>query len=144
MSNAPENNEEFQDRDFERAVYEAMKSCGWLLPKSPEELRRAEAELAMNPIEIPESLRDPFRILDTPKTHSRDEYAAPSPLGQFEGFQMSAALQRLASEVGLRLDQVMALTSMQAQIIANRSTSRNEEPEYEDWKRLYDSVKEFL
>jgi len=67
MSNAPENNEEFQDRDFERAVYQAMKSCGWLVPKTPEELRRAEAKLAMNPIEIPESLRDPFRILDAPE-----------------------------------------------------------------------------
>ena len=144
MSNASENNEEFQDREFERAVYEAMKSCGWLLPKSPEELRRAEAKLVMNPIELPESLRDPFQILDTPQTHSRDEYAVPSVLLQLEGLQVPAGLQRLASEVGLRLDQVMALISMQAQIIANRSTSRNEEPEYEDWKRLYDSVKEFL
>jgi hypothetical protein len=144
MSNAPENNEEFQDREFERAVYQAMKSCGWLLPKSPEELRRAEAKLVMNPIELPESLRDPFQILDTPQTHSRDEYAVPSVLLQLEGLQVPAGLQRLASEVGLRLDQVMALISMQAQIIANRSTSRNEEPEYEDWKRLYDSVKEFL
>jgi hypothetical protein len=121
-----------------------MKSRGWLLPKTPEELRRAEAELAMNPIEIPESLRDPFRIIDTPETHSRDEFAAPSPLGQFEGFQIPAALQRLASEVGIPLDQVMALIGMRAQIIANRSTSRNEEPEYEDWKRLYESVKDFL
>jgi len=144
MSNAPENNEEFQDRDFERAVYEAMKSCGWLLPKSPEELRRAEAKLVMNPIELPESLRDPFQILDTPQTHSRDEYAVPSVLLQLEGLQVPAGLQRLASEVGLRLGQVTALISMRAQIIANRSTSRNDEPEYEDWKRLYDSVKDFL
>jgi len=144
MSNAPENNEEFQDRDFERAVYQAMKSCGWLLPKTPEELRRAEAELVMNPIELPESLRDPFQILDTREAHSRDEHAAPSPLVQNEGLQMPAELRRLASEVGLRLDQVTALISMRARIIANRSTSRNEEPEYEDWKRLYDSVKDFL
>jgi hypothetical protein len=144
MSNASENNEEFQDRDFERAVYQAMKSCGWLLPKTPEELRRAEAELVMNPIELPESLRDPFQILDTPRTYSRDEYAVPSLLVQLEGLQMPAALQRLASEVGLRLDQVTALISMRAQIIANRSASRNDEPEYEDWKRLYDSVKDFL
>ncbi len=144
MSNASENNEEFQDRDFERAVYQAMKSCGWLLPKTPEELRRAEAELVMNPIELPESLRDPFQILDTPQAHSRDEYAVPSLLVELEGHQMPAGLQRLASEVSLRLDQVTALISMRAQIIANRSTSRNDEPEYEDWKRLYDSVKDFL
>ncbi len=144
MSNAPENNEEFQDREFERAVYQAMKSCGWLLPQTPEELRGAEAELAMNPIELPESLRDPFRLLDTPATQPRDESAAPSPLVQLEGFQMPAGLPRLVTEVGLRLDQVMTLISMRAQIIANRSTSRNEAPEYEDWKRLYDSVKDFL
>ncbi len=144
MSNAFENNEEFQDRDFERAVYQAMKSCGWLLPKTPEELRRAEAELVMNPIELPESLRDPFQILDTPQTHSRDEYSVPSVLVELEGHQMPAGLQRLASEVGLRLDQVTALISMRVQIIANRSASRNDEPEYEDWKRLYDLVKGFL
>ena len=144
MSNASENNEEFQDRDFERAVYQAMKSCGWLLPKTPEELRRAEAELVMNPIELPESLRDPFQILDTPRTYSRDEYAVPSLFVQLEGLQMPAGLQRLVAEVGLRRDQVITLISMRAQIIANRSASRNDEPEYEDWKRLYDSVKDFL
>ena len=144
MSNAPKNDEEFRDRDFERAVYQAMKSCGWLLPRTPAELRRAEAELATNPIELPESLRDPFRILETPETRPGDEYEAPSPLAQFEGLQIPAGLRRLITEVGLHLDQVTSLISMRGQIIANRSTSRNEEPEYEDWKRLYDSVREFL
>lgn len=144
MSNAPENDEEFRDRDFEHAVYQAMKSCGWLLPRTPEEIRRAEAELATNPVELPESLRDPFQILEPPATQPGDEYKAPSPLAQFEGLQIPAGLRRLITEFGLCLDQVTALISMRGQIIANRSTSRNKEPEYEDWKRFYDSVKEFL
>jgi hypothetical protein len=33
------------------------------LPKTPDELRRAEAALAANPVPLPESLRDPERVL---------------------------------------------------------------------------------
>ena len=61
-----------------------------------------------------------------------------------KAFRCPLDFNGLHAEVGLRLDQVTTLISMRAQIIANRSTSRNDEPEYEDWKRLYDSVKDFL
>jgi len=144
MSNAPEKNEEFQDRDFERAVHRAMRSCGWLLPRTSEELRHAEAELAANPIELPESLRDPFRILQAVEAEPTNEHAASSAVDEFEGLQISDGLRRLVTEVGLRLDQVTYLISMRAQIIANRSASRNEELSYEDWKRFYEAVKESL
>lgn len=144
MSQTPENEQEFRDRDFERSVYEAMKSCGWLLPKTPEELRQAEDDLAANPVELPESLRDPFRILDA--AHSSGERPDQAPLDQVERFDVKipAGLDRVASEFGLTLDHVTSLISMQAQIIANRSTTRNEDLSYEDWKRFYEAVKEFL
>jgi hypothetical protein len=146
MPNAPENEPEFRDPDLERAVYRAMRSCGWILPKTPEELRQAEVELAANPVELPASLRDPFRVLDAPGGHPGGEHADPSPLGQLGDpeLRIPTGLERLATEVGLSFDQVTSLINMQAQIIANRSTSRNEEPSYEDWKRFYDAVKEFL
>ena len=60
------------------------------------------------------------------------------------GVRIPPGLQRLANEVGLTFDHMMSLIGMQAQIIANRSTSRNEDPTYDDWKRLYEAVKEFL
>ena len=146
MSNAPENEQEFRDRDFERAVYRAMKSCGWLLPKTPEELRQAESDLAANPIELPASLRDPFRILDAPDTLSRGERPDQPSVDQAKDCDVTIppGLDRLAAEEGLSLDQVTSLISMQCQIIANRSTTRNEELSYEDWKRFYEAVKEFL
>ncbi len=121
-----------------------MRSCGWLLPRSPEELRQAEAELAANPVGLPESLRDPFRILEDVEAEPTEERAAAAAADQFEGLQISDGLRRLVTDVGLRLDQVTSLITMRAQIIANRSTSRNEELGYEDWKRFYDAVKEFL
>ncbi len=144
MSNAPENNQECEDRDFERAVHRAMRSCGWLLPRTPEELRQAEAELTANPIELPQSLRDPFRVLGAADAEPSDEHSASCAVDEFEGLGISDGLRRLVTEVGLRLEQVTSLISMRAQIIANRSTSRNEELSYEDWKRFYEAVKEFL
>ena len=40
-----------------------MRTCGWLLPRTIEEVRRAEAELRADLIPLPEMLKDPFRIL---------------------------------------------------------------------------------
>jgi hypothetical protein len=147
MSNTRDNNEEFQDRELERAVYRAMAACGWVLPRTPEELRQAEAELASDPIELPESLRHPFRILDAPEAIPRTETPAGLSVagqGPVRPFPLDAGLQRLATELSLDSAQVVELISMQAQVIANRSTTRNQELSYEDWKRFYDSVKEFL
>jgi hypothetical protein len=49
---------------FSRVVYRAMKQLGWLLPATIEEVRQAEADLERDPVELPESLRDPMKLLD--------------------------------------------------------------------------------
>jgi hypothetical protein len=146
MKNRAEEDEEFDDQDFEGALYRVMRSCGWLLPKSPDDLRRAEAELAAHPVELPASLRDPLTILYGAEMGAIGESSRTSPLSPAPeaGVRIPAGLQRLANEAALTYDHVMSLIGMQAQIIANRSTSRNEDPTYDDWKRLYEAVKEFL
>jgi len=52
--------------DFERAVFEAMRRGGWILPQNVEEVRRAEEELAANLVELPPGLADPYTVLDQP------------------------------------------------------------------------------
>jgi hypothetical protein len=146
MKNRAEKDQEFGDEEFEGALYRAMRSCGWLLPKSPDDLRRAEAELAANPVELPATLRDPVRILYGAETGGSEQNSitAPPSAAPGPGVRIPPGLQRLANEVGLTIDHMVSLIGMQAQIIANRSTSRNEDPTYDDWKRLYEAVKEFL
>ena len=146
MSLPTDEDQENHDADFERAMYEIMTSCGWFLPTSEEDLRRAAAELAAAPVILPISLRDPYRVLDGIETASGTGADNPQPLARLTtgGLQIPSGLQRLANEVGLSFDHVTALIGMQGQIVANRSTSRNEEPSYDDWKRFYDAVKEFL
>ena len=148
MSKTPEIiNEEFPDDEFERSVHNAMRLCGWLLPKTAADLRHAEAELAAIPIELPESLRDPFRILDRLRSAATKEEQAHPPGGdqvEADALQIPAALSRLANDFGLDRPQITALMAMQAQIIANRSMTRNESLTYDDWKRFYEAVKEFL
>jgi hypothetical protein len=146
MKNRAEEDQEFGDEDFEGALYRVMRSCGWLLPKSPDDLRQAEAELAAHPVELPASLRDPLRILYRAEMGAVDESSVTAPVSSAPGagIRIPPGLQRLANEVGLTFEHVVSLIGMQAQIIANRSTSRNEDPTYDDWKRLYEAVKEFL
>src|SRR5579863_5877433 len=95
MPNAPENHEEFRDRDFERAVYRAMRSCGWLLPRTPEQLRQAEANLEASPVELPESLCAPFRLLEAAEAQPKAEPAASSAVDKFQGLRISDGLRRL-------------------------------------------------
>ncbi|MBA7614364.1 hypothetical protein ES703_21628 [subsurface metagenome] len=57
--------------DFERAVFEAMRRGGWILPQTAEEVRRAEEELAANPVELPSGLADPYAVLDQPHRRIR-------------------------------------------------------------------------
>jgi hypothetical protein len=135
--------EDFPDHEFERSVHKAMRLCGWLLPNTEDEVRQAETELASEPVELPESLRDPFRILDRLSSATSHEQPSPPPSGQDE-LQIPSALFELSTDFGLTIPQVTSLMAMHAQIIANRSATRNDAPTYDDWKRLYESVKEFL
>jgi hypothetical protein len=52
------------DREFCRLIRSAMCRNGWLLPTTAEDVRAAEAYMKAHPIELPESLRDPFKVLE--------------------------------------------------------------------------------
>jgi Zn-dependent peptidase ImmA (M78 family) len=57
---------EQNDDDLERLAYDAMQSLGWLIPQTPEDVARAEQALAEEPVELPESLQNPYAVLDAP------------------------------------------------------------------------------
>jgi hypothetical protein len=55
---------ELTDAELERLIRAAMRRNGMLLPTTVEDVRAAEAWLEANPIELPESLRDPAKVLE--------------------------------------------------------------------------------
>lgn len=59
--------------------------------------------------------------------------------------QIPASLAEFAKDENLSFQRALTLLDMQRQIIAHRSSSRAEETiENVDWRKFYDSVKEFL
>jgi transcriptional regulator with XRE-family HTH domain len=63
---------------------------------------------------------------------------------QSEGVQIPAALADLAKAENISFIQALTLLDMQRQIIAHRSASRSDDLQAVNWKKFYDSVKEFL
>lgn len=64
--------------------------------------------------------------------------------GHAKEVEVPAALARFASEAGISFRQTLTLLDMQRQIIAHRSSTRNRGLAEVDWRRFYESVKEFL
>ena len=58
--------------------------------------------------------------------------------------EIPAALARFASEEGLAFRQTLMLLDMQRQIIAHRSSAKGRTLGTVDWRRFYESVKDFL
>ncbi|OGV70472.1 MAG: hypothetical protein A2283_19195 [Lentisphaerae bacterium RIFOXYA12_FULL_48_11] len=58
--------------------------------------------------------------------------------------QIPRKLSEFASAEGLSFTQVMMLLEMKQQILAHRSDSMSRSNDDFDWKKLYESVKEFL
>ena len=54
------------NNDIERAVFDAMRHVGWILPQSADDVLRAERELAEHPVSLPAELANPYAILDRP------------------------------------------------------------------------------
>jgi len=52
------------DRTLEHQVYGAMRFLGWALPRTSEDVKKAEERLALSPIKLPESLKDPNKLLN--------------------------------------------------------------------------------
>jgi len=57
-------NRNCEDIDLDKLVHDAMKNDGLLLPTTKEEVEREEARQEEETISIPESLKDPFKILE--------------------------------------------------------------------------------
>jgi transcriptional regulator with XRE-family HTH domain len=58
--------------------------------------------------------------------------------------QFPARLTELAKTENISFVQALTLLDMRLQIVAHRSTSKSDDLEQFDWKKFYDSVKEFL
>jgi transcriptional regulator with XRE-family HTH domain len=63
---------------------------------------------------------------------------------QSEEVQVPASLAEFAKTENISFIQALTLLDMQRQIIAHRSTSKSDDLQLVDWKKFYDSVKEFL
>ena len=58
--------------------------------------------------------------------------------------QFPVRLTELAKNENISFVQALTLLDMRLQIVAHRSTSKSDDLEQFDWKKFYDSVKEFL
>lgn len=61
-----------------------------------------------------------------------------------EHVQIPGSLAAFARAQRLEFAQALTLLEMQRQIVAYRSSSRKADLEHVDWKRFYESVKEYL
>ena len=66
------------------------------------------------------------------------------PQDQTTEVPIPASLARFAGEEGLSFRKTMMLLDMQKQIVAHRSAKKKEGLESVDWRRFYESGKEFL
>lgn len=142
MNANPSRDETPEDPELLREVYRALKSCGWLLPETVEEVRRAEKILQEDPIEVPEELLDPLRLLASFSDEHPDSKSSHGPVMDYPA--IPSGLSRLAQEENLAHSQVLSLIGLQAQMLFNRSGSKSDEISYDDWKRFYLGVKEYL
>jgi transcriptional regulator with XRE-family HTH domain len=58
--------------------------------------------------------------------------------------EIPPALAAFASEEGISFRDTLTLLDMRRQIIAHRSASRTHAQDHFDWRKFYESVKEFL
>ena len=81
---------------IEQAIEAAMLMKGWLLPTTEEAITRLEAEIAANPIELPDSLKSPdavFTRMQKPQVHRQSQ-------ALFEQNAASKSLRALAAKDG--------------------------------------------
>jgi hypothetical protein len=65
--------------DVEKAIHDAMRVAGWMLPKSPQEIQRAEKALTDQPVRLPDRLADPYAVLARPSKAIRIGTNLPAP-----------------------------------------------------------------
>lgn len=93
----PENNGPLQSKvNVERHVFDAMRSLGWIIPTTEEDVAFAEAMLSREVVELPEELKDPYPILESIDADCPPIPAAPVP----RDAQVEENLARAAREGG--------------------------------------------
>jgi hypothetical protein len=142
MNPTPSVNETPEDPELLREVYKALKSCGRLLPETVEEVREAERALEEDPIEIPEELLDPLRIFASFSDAQPNSESARVPAVEYP--PIPSGLARLAHEENFSQALTFEVLGLHSQILCNRSASKSDEISYEDWKKFYLGVKDYL
>ena len=78
-------------------VSRSLADLGWLVPQTEDDVARAEAALADDPPELPDTLEDPAAVFDGPDPTG----AAPERIAQFpDNSDTDAGLARAAREAG--------------------------------------------
>src|SRR5262245_19402847 len=87
----PDDRERRSEEDVEQLIYDAMQSLGWLIAQTPEDVARAEEALAEEAVELPDSLRDPYAVLDAPP---KERAARRRPLPENDAADQLARVAR--------------------------------------------------
>jgi hypothetical protein len=88
------------DNELENVVHKAMKSLGWLIPLTPEEVAQAEEELRTNPVDLPEMLQDPPSLEHETRDSQTESSCEP------EVIETAACLAHVAREGGTISEEV--------------------------------------
>jgi hypothetical protein len=83
--------------NLERHVYEAMRSLGWIIPTTEEDVARAESMLSREAVELPEELKNPYHILESMDTDCPASDPEPVPVDA----EVEENLARAAREGGV-------------------------------------------
>ena len=75
--------------DLEKELFEALKRFGWTIPQTEREVEKAEEEIERNLVTLPNSLRDPSKLLD--KLHNPSQ-----PLTHRSSLTDSTTMEQLA------------------------------------------------
>jgi transcriptional regulator with XRE-family HTH domain len=89
---------------------------------------------ATNLLDIARALTVSLDYLMTGKASDETPSEVPIP----------SSLAKFAADEGLSFRQTLMLLDMQKQIVAHRSSKRKDDLEAVDWRKFYESVKEFL
>jgi hypothetical protein len=84
-------------QNLERHVYEAMRSLGWIIPTTEEDVARAEAMLSKEVAALPEELMDPYHILESMDSDCPASDPQPLPVDA----EVEENLARAAREGGV-------------------------------------------
>jgi hypothetical protein len=100
------------EEELERLAYDTMQSLGWLIPQTPADVARAEEALAEEPVELPESLRDPYAVLDAPP---KERTGSPCPLAEGDAAELLARVAREGGTIPPEVEERMRRDREQAE-----------------------------